>query len=280
MVVYIDVLIIINFLISYFFLIAAAVLAGYTYNRKRIVFASSAGALCCLYIFFPADSIFLSLIFKSGSLLLCSVIAFGIKDKRKLIIQSLCYFMLNMLLTGSAMLLSYENTVVYEKNMFFYFSINPVILVILSAVIYLAILIFELIKEKVSPQKIYLMDVYFGSFSIKGLSAFYDSGFKMKDIVSNRDVIVVGFGKISNRMPENLAKDIAHFLNGNYSDIKEGFIPVFFSTLSGSGMMPAIKIEHITIDNKIIKNVLVAFTENELSENVTVIFGTDIKKQL
>ncbi len=280
MVVYIDVLLVTNFLISYFLLIASAVLSGYTYNRKNIVLSAFAGALFCLYIFTDIDDELVNFLFKFVSLTVCSAIAFGIKDKRKLTVQSLCWFLLNMLLTGAVILLSLKSAAVYENNMFFYFSINPLMLVIFSAVIYMVVVIFEIIREKVSPKKIYLMDIYFKEFSIKGLAAFYDSGFKIKDIVSNKDVVVVGFGKIKDSVPKDLADDIYNFLNGRYTDVKDGYIPVFFNTLSGSGMIPAVKSEHLAVEGKIIKNILVAFTENELSENVSVIFGTDIKRQL
>ncbi|MBQ9845442.1 MAG: sigma-E processing peptidase SpoIIGA [Oscillospiraceae bacterium] len=280
MVIYIDVLMVTNFLISYFLFMAAAVLSGYTYSRKRIIASSAAGAFFCLYIFVQSRSFAADIIFRLLSLAVSAVTAFGIKDKKKLVLQGACYILLNMLLTGAMALVGLKSTAVYNNNMFFYFSINPVVLVAVSAVIYLLILVFELVKEKVSPQKIYYMDIFFKDFTITGAKAFYDSGFKIKDIISNRDVIVAEFEKVKEYLPRDMQTDIAGFLQGSYNGVKTGFVPVFFTTLSGGGMMPAVKCEHITAQNKSIKNILVAFTENPLGENVSVIFGTDIKKQL
>ena len=279
MVIYIDVLIITNFLISYFLLMASSVLSEYTYTRSRIIASAFVGALCCLYIFADSSTCFVNFIFKSLSLVVCSVIAFGIKDKKKLIIQMVCYFILNMLLTGAVYIISFRSTVVYQNNMFCYFSINPVILVTSSAAIYVLILVFELVKEKISPQKIYYMDIYFKNFSLKKVAAFYDSGFRLKDIISNNDVVIIGYEKVKDSLPYEIKNNLHHFFAASYNKLDSGFIPVFFSTLSGEGMIPAIKCEYVLIENTKIKNILVAFTEKELGENVTALFGTDIRKQ-
>ena len=279
MVIYVDVLIVTNFLISYFLLMASALLAEYTYSKKRIIFSAFTGALFCLYIFVDSGTVLLDFLIKSFSLVVCSAAAFGIKDRKKLILQMLCYFVLNMMLTGMVYLISFENAAVYQNNMFYYFSVNPVILVVSSAVIYIAILLFEIVKEKISPQKIYYMDIFFKEFSLIDVAAFFDSGLKLKDIVSNKDVVIVGYEKIKDFLPCELKNNIYHFFRGSYSNVVGGFIPVFFSTLSGNGMIPAVKSEYILVENKRIDNILVAFTEGDLGENVTALFGADIRKQ-
>ena len=76
-----------------------------------------------------------------------------------------------------------------------------------------------------------------------------------------------------------LKNNIYYFFKGSYNNVVGGFIPVFFSTLSGNGMIPAVKSEYILIENKRIENILIAFTESDLGENVTALFGTDIRKQ-
>lgn len=280
MVIYVDVLLIVNFIITYYLLLSASLLSGYTHNKKRVIISSATGAIFCLYIFVDINSSFADIAFKIISLFICSVIAFGIKDKKKLAIQMLCYLFLNTMLSGLIYLLSQKSTAIYQNNLFYYFSINPVLLVVSAMVIYLSIMIFELVKDKVSPQKTISMDIFFDSFSITDLSAFHDSGFKLKDIISNKDIVIVSLEKTKEKLPYMLTEDIAYFLKGNYTDVKTAFTPVFFNTLSGSGILPALKCSCILAEGKRIKNILVAFTDNQLSENVEAIFGNDIKKQL
>lgn len=280
MVIYIDILLITNFLISYFLLLGSAVLSGYTFNRKNIVFSAIIGAFSCLYILCNQQAWFLNLIYKIFTLFICSVAAFGFANKRRLFIQMAVYIFLNMLLTGITAAVGLKSNIVYGNNMFYYISINPVTLVLSSAVIYILITVFEIVKDKISPQKLYMLDVIFKDFTVVGIPAFYDSGFKIKDIVSNNDVIIVSSEKIQEKIPQKLYGQIKGFIREEFSEVEHNFTPVFFSTLSGGGMLPAVKAEYINVNGKKINNILVAFTDNSLSENVTAIFGTDIRKQL
>lgn len=280
MVIYVDVLLVTNFLISYFLLIGSSLLTGYTYSRKRILISSIVGAFFCLYIFVEFDNNVLDFLIKITSLLICILIAYGIKNKRAFVMQSICYVFLNMLITGITMGLSFKSSVVLQKNMFFYFDINPILLVLSSCLIYFFILVFQLIRERVTPQEIYSIDIIFKDFTLKSLQSFYDTGFKVKDIIANRDVILVSFDKVKENIPINISTTIQNYFEGIYNDTNISIIPIFLNTIQGGGMIPALKSEFIIIDDKKVENIMVAFTKNELCENVTAIFGTDIKRQL
>lgn len=280
MVIYVDVLLIVNFLISYFLMLASALLAGYTYERKRIVAGALVSAVFCLYIFVQGKNIIFDILFKLFSLFVSSSISFGFSNRRKFLIQTSCYLFLNMLLTGTTALISIESKAVYYSNMFFYFKINPVVLVLASGVIYISIMMFEMIKDRITPQKTYTMDVVFDEFSLCGLTAFYDSGCNIKDIVSNKEVILISIHRHIHQMPHNVAQSILRFVSEDYEHTQVHFVPVFFKTISGEGMLPGIKTKYIMVENKRIENVVAAFTDKSLGENVSVLFGTDIKRQV
>lgn len=280
MIIYVDVLIITNFVISYFLLLTASVLSGYTYSRKRIIMSAALGALSCLYIFVQLENPLSDAAVRMVSLLLCAVTAFGYRNKKKFIVQTVYYVVLNALLTGVISALSLKSSAVYHNNMFFYFDINPVELVVLSVLIYVVLCISELVKERISPQKCITLDIYFDSFFIKDVKAFYDSGFKVKDIVSNKDVIAVSYVKLKEYIPPEIQRNIENFMTAQYEEVKCMFVPVIFNTLSGNGMLPAMKAEYIKANDRTIKNIIVAFTDNELSENVDAIFGASVKRQL
>ena len=280
MIIYVDVLIAVNFFISYFLMMAASVISGYTYIRKRIVFSSLISSLFCLYIFVQSNNNLIDFAVKTFSLILCAAIAFGLKNLKKFVLQAVCFVMLNALLTGITAMLSLKSTLIYQKNMFFYININPVMLVIFSAVIYIVITLFASVKEHIMPNQIYKLELIADNFNIENIDAFYDSGFKVRDIVSNKDVIMISFKKIKENLPKKLADDVHNFYEENYEKVHTEFIPVFFSTVCGSGLMPAIKTQYVKINGRKLENIIVAFIKNELSENVTAIFGTSIKRQL
>ena len=280
MIIYIDVLIVVNLVITYFMLITSAVLSGYTYNRKRVVIASVTGALFCLFIFIQNSNLFIEILVKILSLVICSVVAFWRGKIKGYLSQTICFVTLNILLAGVVLTISYKSKAVYYQNMFFYFDINPIILVLSSAFIYFIIVIFSMIKDSFSSDKIYVADLIFSDFSIKGLQAFYDSGLKIKDVVSNKDIMILSYNKTLNHISKDLKKDLESFFANRYDDIKVPFIPVFYNTISGQGIIPAIKCKKAVIDNIVVKNVLAAFVHNDLSDNVSAIFGYGIKKQL
>ena len=262
-------------------LIAAAILSGYTYNRKRVLISSVAGAFFCLYIFMPSKNMFIDIAVKIISLMVCSVIAYQRKGKLKnCIVQTLVFAALNILLTGIIITSSVQYKMLYHKNMFFYVDINPVILVTASAVVYIVTTIFSVLKSQFSANELYTADITFRDFELNEIIAFYDSGLKIRDIVSNKDVIITDFEKIKEQLPNSISSDILDFLNEKYSDISTIFIPVFINTVSGSGMLPAIKADKVKINGKEAENILVAFTKNNFSENVAAIFGTGVKKQI
>lgn len=280
MIVYVDVLLAVNGVITYFLLLTSALISGYTYNRKRIIAAAAVGALFCLYIFADTESGLINFFFKLSSLCICSVIAFGFKNKRKLAVQSVFFAALNMLLTGIIIFLSGINNTFIENNLFYYLDINPLLLVTVSVVIYLLLFLYELTKDGFSSSKKYVIDIYLESCAIKNVTGFYDSGFNIKDIISNKDVIILSAERIKEKLSCNLYNDIVNFDMEKYEDVKITFTPVFYSTVNGKGILPAVKAEYIIVNKTKIENVLVAFTLNELSENIEAIFGKYIKRQI
>lgn len=279
-IVYVDVLLAVNFLITYFLLMSSAVITGYTYSRKRIFIASLMGSLFCLYIFVQYENKHIDFIIKFLSLIICDLIAFGKTNIKKFLLQTVCFVMINMMITGLVMVLSAQSKMIYHNNMFFYFNINPVVLVVSSVIIYFSITVFSMAKEQIYPQKTYNADIVFNNFTISKISAFYDSGFKVKDVISNKDVMIVSVEKISDKIPDELKRDIYNFLDGKYKEIQTIFVPVFFNTITGEGVIPAIKAERLILEDVKINNILIGFVKNKFSENVTAIFGTDIKRQL
>ncbi len=279
-IIYADVLFVVNFIITYFLLLTSAILTGDTYSRKRIIISSAIGAMFCFYIFAKIQNFIIDLLIKISSLLICAFIAFDFKKKKSFFMQMFCFVLLNGLLTGIVTVISQKSSLVYQDNLFFYLNINPVILVVSSAVIYITISIFSNFKEQISPQSIYMIDIIFKDFIINDVSAFYDSGCKVKDLVSNNDVIILNVKNQINKIPQYINNDINCFLKGKYDNLQTTFIPVFYSTISGKGMLPAIKAEKVIFNGTEVKNIVIAFAETNFSDDISAIFGSNIKRQL
>lgn len=280
MVVYIDILIVVNFVITYFMLVTSSIISGYTYSRKRVVVSSMIGAFFCIYIFVNSKNLPADIAVKLLSLALCSLVAYWNGKLKNYFIQTIYFVILNILITGVFITLSEKTRIVYQQNMFYYMNINPVVLVIASAVIYGAATLLTVVKEQVGASQTYKADIFFKDFKMESISAYYDSGMKIKDVVSNKDIIMISFEKTRDKIPQRMNEDICNFFQGKYDKVNASITPVFFNTVSGGGMVPAIKPDKVVIEEKEIKNILIAFVQNNFSENVTAIFGADIKKQI
>lgn len=280
LIVYVDVLIIVNFIVTYFLLVASAVFSGYTYSRTRVFISAVLGALACLYIFVPNDSLFTDISVKTLSLAVCSIVAFWKGKLKNYLLHTICFVVLNVLITGVVLSIAEKSRIIYQNNMFWYIDINPVVLVTASVFIYITAVLLSSARESIGAAAVLMADIFFDNFKFENITAFYDSGLKIKDVVSNKDIVLVSYEKTKEKMPETVSNDIKDFFREKYTDIKTAFVPVFFNTISGSGMIPAVRAEKIEIKNREIKNVLVAFVQDDFSENVTMIYGTGIKKQI
>lgn len=280
MVIYLDVLIVANFIIGYFLLLATAVLSGYTYSRKKIILSALLGALSSVVIFLDIKYMFLDMVIKVSILFICIVVAFGYKSAKKFTVQIMYYIFLNMLLTGMVIFASQKTDIIYQNNMFFYFDINPITLVIFSLIIYAVITVCQLVKEKISTSQTIELSVVFEADTQIKLKAFHDTGFGIKDIINNKDVILVDYSVVKNRLSDGLQKMIEEYFLKGIVQSSEKIVPIFFSTVTGEGSLPAIKAMEVLYNGKSIDNILLALSKNPLSENVEAIFGNDINKQL
>lgn len=187
------------------------------------------------------------------------------------------------MITGIIIFLNSHTSVIYENNLFYYFNISPILLVVLAVGIYILILIIKLIfssenKEEITMLTINLDDTCFT------LKAFYDSGFKAKDILNGREVLLLDYTEIKEKLPINLILDIDNYFEDRKKDFTYKIVPIFFSTISGEGSFPAVKPKSITAEKgdkiKYVNDALIGFSNKKLSENFSAIYGKNFKERL
>ena len=70
--------------------------------------------------------------------------------------------------------------------------------------------------------------------------------------------------------------DLYNIINNFYKgEVKAGITPLFYSDLTGSGMLAAVKTDIVMVNNKDVKNVLLAVSKKEFSKEQDIIFGKD-----
>ncbi|MEG1782287.1 MAG: sigma-E processing peptidase SpoIIGA [Oscillospiraceae bacterium] len=281
--IYADVLIIINFLVNYFLLRGAALISGCAVNRVKIVLSALIGSLFSLLIFAEIDSGIASLALKLAVLLISTFIAFGFVNIRLFLRNFACLSGINALCAGVLMLMADKSNVVYHNNLFFYFNISPVLLVGCMISVFLIVNVFTfLLKDRGKNETITI------KVSIEGrsvfLKSFYDTGFKLSDILLGRAVMLCSSESVKEILPQKTIEDIANFSQNKKIDQDTKFSPIFYSTINGNGILPAIKPQKVMyIKNKMekeLKNVVIALTDEKFSQDIQLLYGREIHEMI
>ncbi len=275
--IYLDILLVTNIIINYFLLKTTVIYSKANVTTYRIVAASFVGALFSIVIFLDIP-FFISVILKICSVLVTAIIAFGTKQKL-MFIKSLSYMIVeSFCFTGLLTMLFQNSNKVFTKNMNFYMNINPLNLVACIVIVYRVVYFLEDILESSRREYIYDIEILYMGKTVKG-SAFFDTGFSVKDIVTFKPVLLCNYTFIENLLLDEMKYAINLFYSTESYNEKR-IVPVFYSDLNGSGMLPGITAEKITVSSlknkKTMENVLVAVTKNKISEDFDVIFGNDI----
>ena len=263
MTVYIDLLILVNFVANYFLIKLASVISSSGTDNIRIITASFFGSLFSLVILLEMP-LPLSIMIKIFTVVLSSVVTFGFKNKFLFVKRTAVLLVVYILFTGFLYTLFENSSYVYINNSFFYLSINPLTFVGALTVFYLIFTVMEFLFCSVPENYIYKLKVCtkYGNFTA---TAFYDTGFGVKDIMCCMKYI-----------EKTGLTDLYNIINNFYKgEVKAGITPLFYSDLTGSGMLAAVKTDIVMVNNKDVKNVLLAVSKKEFSKEHDIIFGKD-----
>lgn len=222
-VIYLDVLLLVNFLSAYFLLLAAGLLSGQRARFVRMLLGSGAAALSALILFAPEQSYPVQLAYKVGTALIITAITFGWQNKRRLLTATCWYAALNIALAGLALLVILQTgtQMLQTGNLVVYLRVSPLLLVVLSGICCLAV---EggtrlLTKRKPSLQTVGL-ELELGELTVH-LRAALDTGCHLTDPITCLPVLVVSFPDAKDRLPSA----VREYLNAWFAGLAPGEPP-------------------------------------------------------
>lgn len=233
MVIYLDVLIAVNFIITYFSLKAASKLLHAGYSTKRLIAASAFGGLSSLSAVIPLDfigSFFLKIILTFAMVF----IAFGFVNISSFVFRTLITAVIAALVCGVTILLR-ELT----GSSFFgaaggypYLDISVFLLIISTTVVYALIAVYRRICDK--PQKEEMIKLIIEKNGISAeITAYPDSGNNLRDFLTGLPVIVCRKDSLKNIIPD--------FRNNS-----RGLRLIPFSSVGANGIITAFRADRIT----------------------------------
>ena len=242
-IIYADVLFILNTYITYAILLLTALILHLSPSRLRILLSSIIGGVGSLIIIFPwANDVMLGLL----RAVLCAVLPFiafsygGIKQAfRKIAV----FLSVNFLFAGLMLAIWYfiNPSAVYYNTGIVYFDIDALSLVIITAVCYFAVRVFNWVSDFKTPKNT-LYDV---CFDILGeeiyLKGFLDTGNSLRDPFTGSDVIIVSRKALNKLFPEG--KDMMALTES--SPVKVRYLPC--TTVSSKKLMAAFTCSKVRI---------------------------------
>lgn len=252
MIIYVDLLIILNFFIDLIILMGTDVLLKRKCKFKRIIYASLVGSISCLLLFYIHDNITL-LLYKLIISIIMVIVSFGYKSFKYFKDNLIWLYIISIVLGGSIYLFSNNitlknNALVFDKSGL---EVNIILLLLVGPFI-----IYKYVKEskkrEVKYSNYYDVCIYYDNEVISKVG-FLDTGNSLKDPFFNRPVILVDKSLIN--------KNINSFL-----------IPL--DTINSHSLLEVFKPKRVIINNKVIKRVLIGVT-NVNVEGVNIILNKE-----
>ena len=229
MIIYIDILLILNLFVDYFLLLSCSILLKFNIKKKRLIAGALVGSAFSLLILLPSLNVFLNLIVKILSGLILVLVTFGYKKKQLFIKTFLIFFTENLIFVGVMFFLwiFISPPGMFWKNGVTYIAISPFVVVVGSLMAYAFTCVINFIMAKrVDYKKIYSIRIEFNKKFVF-LKALYDSGNCLVEPFSGKPVCICEYEKFGS------VSDVEH------SNFRKFIKLIPTDTVSGCGLLPA-----------------------------------------
>ena len=241
MTIYADVLIILNIYVNFFLLRTTSRITHSPLKNIRCTAASVYGSIFSLLIVFPEISTLLNCIIKSCAAVTIVMLAFGIHDIRRLVINTVIFFTANFVLAGLVYSIYtwLKPDFVHFNNTYFYIDFSLLILILTTCAMYIAVCIFRRFSDN-TPEYcgMYRVIIRFGK-KITAVDGLADTGNALTDFFTGSPVIIC-----SEQQFEEITGS-----EYNAKHLPKGFRLLPCSTVSEDGLIAVFKPDEIVIEN-------------------------------
>ena len=205
-VVYLDILLLVNFIAGYLLLCACARLAGEKASGRRLLAGGVAAALSSLLLLLPPFPAVVQLLLKA--ILAAGVVrtAFPWRGWRMLGRQIVCFLLLNLALAGISLLASlrYGLPGLQVNNLTVYLNLSPLLLLGCMLAAYLLVRIFLALFRPPRPKEIWQFTAQLEEGCILRLPLLHDTGFFLKDPYNGAQTVLAEYTACAAQLPPDL----------------------------------------------------------------------------
>ena len=249
LVVYVDVLIVLNTLVNYFILLGVRKITRAYTVRWRIALGALSAGFSSLLIFIEDLGVIMTLL-KILTAILTTAITFGTKPSKSFFKRLFLLFAITFIFGGFvlAVYIFFDKDIMIYSNGIVYFDVSMTFLVICAVISYLIITIISKIMDKKAPEsKEYIVTIQNNGINIT-CNALMDTGNNLCDPFSGYPVIMVDKGVFI----QLFNKD------------KIRLIPI--STVNGDSLIRAFRPEKVAINNFSTDKVYIGESSAKLDE--------------
>ncbi len=259
-VIYADILFVINMMVNYLLLRAAAAVTSSGFRAVRFLASSAAGGVFSLLILIEGIPQIVHTLFRIVFPPLMVLIAFGGKSFKAFLKNTASFYLANFVFAGIMLGIctaSKSNFIIYQNGVV-YFDIDILTLTVVSLVCYgILAVISRLVKSRNPREVLYEISITDNGKTVTG-TAFYDTGNSLCDSFSGYPVIIT-------------EKEFLEGLYGKNFDCTElkNFRLVPYSTIKNAGALPAFTVDQVQIKcfGKFVEadRVYIAVTERKIN---------------
>ncbi len=283
LIVYIDILFILNLFVNYFILLAAEKLCKADTRFYRRLLAAALGGLYSMSIFIEMNfmlSLLARVIFAATMVLA----AFGYRNIKRFLRLIAALFCVSFIYAGIMLavwlVIKPKNMVV--NNGVVYFNISPLILIVSTLVCYFILtLIRKLMKRPLSASKFYSISVSNENKKVI-LKALLDTGHALTDIFSDLPVIVAEYAAVKEIIPP-CATEYFKSQNGIEAipdELKSKIRLIPYKSVGGSGLLPGFITENVEIIHKdyinVVKKAIIAVSAVSVGDGYNALISNDL----
>ena len=273
LVIYADILVILNLYINYFLVRSAALLLRRDLSSKRCLLAAGIGAVAALSALLPELPFWAVAGIKAA--VGCAVVfaAFGRQKKIDFVISLLCFLIISFVFAGLMLALwtFFAPFDMVYSNGVAYFNIPIAAIAVFTAAAYGAVKAVRYFSDRrLSCRRICRVKITVTGVTaeLKGLA---DTGNGLCDIFSGKSVIVCRRDSVENIIPEAVRK----YLDGKAADSTDGIRLLPCRTIAAESLIPVFSAASITIDGKTADG-FIGVTKNTLGEDIDCVFSPRI----
>lgn len=245
LVIYLDVLIVVNLYINYFLVRATAVMLRRNVTPLRVLPASAVGAAGSLMILLPDVHPILCVMIKVILGVGITLAAFGIQKRIDFLLSALAFLTVSFIFGGAmnALWSIAAPAGMFMRNGTPYFNIPIIGVALFTAVVYGGFRVFRIILDRRKPHRHAVVKIRCGNAEVT-LDGLADTGNSLRDSFSGKPVVIASIDKVAILAPQQ----VVNYLDGK-SDGLEGLRLAPCRTITSDGVVPVFPAD-ILIDDK------------------------------